>query len=106
MVSTKDRKLARWIVDDGHRAAQKVNSQVIEDIFEDIAGIDMNRYLNDKVRQLFIITSEDKFSHNEEIKQISRQLKNSELVELKDLGHLAPLEDPERLVNAVAHWLN
>ena len=106
MVSTKDRKLARWIVDDGHRAAQKVNSQVIEDIFEDMAGVDMNRYLNDKVPQLFIITSEDKFSHNEEIKQISRQLKNSELVELKDLGHLAPLEDPKRLVNAVAHWLN
>lgn len=106
MVSTKDKQLARWIVDDGHRAAQMVNSRVIEDVFEDMAGVDMRNYLDNSVPQLFIITSEDKFSHNAEIKQISRSLNNSELIELDELGHLAPLEDPERLVSSIAHWLS
>ncbi len=106
MVHTKDKRLARWIVDDGHRAAQNVSSKVIEDIFEEMSGVDMRKYLNDSVPQLFIVTSEDKFSHNQEIKLISDSLKNSELVELDNLGHLAPLEDPQRLVSSIAHWLN
>ncbi len=105
MVSTKDKKIARWIVDDGHRAAQNVSSKVIEDIFEDMAGIDMRKYVSDSVPQLFIVTTEDKFSHNKEIKIISKSLKNSELVELNNLGHLAPLEDPKCLVDSIRHWL-
>lgn len=105
MVSTKDKQVAKWIVNDGHRAAQNVSNKVVSEVFEDMEGVDMSRFVDDSVPQLFIITSEDKFSHNNEIRRISEGLEGSELIDIDNLGHLAPLEDPERLVEAIRHWL-
>ena len=45
----------------------------------------------------------DKSVH-EEIKKISASV-NGELVEIEQMGHLAPLEDPQRLIEEIGEWI-
>lgn len=105
LITTKNKRDIKLIIKDNHRSAGLVSPRVVIEIFEELGNKNMRDYVDSKVPQLFLITSEDSFSHNEEIKVISRLVKKAELIELDDLGHLAPLEDPKRLVRAIKHWL-
>lgn len=104
MVSSKDKNHIKWIIRDGHRAAQNVSPKVVIDILEDLGTNNMIDYADPSVPQMFVITSEDKFSHNDEIKKISASVKG-ELVEIDQMGHLAPLEDPQRLMDEIGEWI-
>ena len=105
LIKTKNKKDIKLIIEDNHRSAGLVSPRVVIEIFEELGSKNMRDYVDSNVPQLFLITSEDSFSHNEEIKVISKLVKKAELIELDDLGHLAPLEDPKRLARAIKHWL-
>lgn len=104
MVSSSKKDKIKWLVGENHRTSRQVSPRVVIDILEDLGNENMADHIEPSVKQIFVITSEDKFSHNEEIKNISAQV-GGDLIEISELGHLAPLEDPERLMLEIIDFI-
>jgi pimeloyl-ACP methyl ester carboxylesterase len=104
MVSSNKKDKIKYLIQENHRTSKQVSPRVVIDILEDLGTENMIDHVEPSVAQIFVITSEDKFSHNEEIKKISIK-SGGELIEITDLGHLAPLEDPERLVAEIIDFI-
>lgn len=104
MVSSSKKDKIKYLIQENHRTSKQVSPRVVIDILEDLGTENMINHVEPSVAQIFVITSEDKFSHNEEIKNISVR-SGGELIEINDLGHLAPLEDPERLVAEIIDFI-
>ena len=105
MVSSSKKDKVKWLVRENHRTSKQVSPKVVIDILEDLGNENMVDHVEPSVKQIFVITSEDKFSHNEEIKNISIQA-GGELIEISELGHLAPLEDPDRLALEIIDFIS
>ena len=105
MVSSNKKDKVHWLIRENHRTSRQVSPKVVIDILEDLGTEDMIRHVEPSVEQIFVITSEDKFSHNEEIKNISIKA-GAELIEIQNLGHLAPLEDPDLLANEIVDFIS
>ena len=105
MVSSGKKSEVSWLVKENHRTSRLVSPRVVIDILEDLGTEDMIRHVETSVGQIFVISSEDKFSQNEEIKNISLKA-GAELIEIQNLGHLAPLEDPELLANEILDFIS
>jgi len=104
MVSSSKKDKVQWLIRENHRTSQKVEPNVVIDILEDLGTENMINHVEPSVDQIFVVTSEDKFSHNEEIKNISSKA-GGKLIEINNLGHLAPLEDPEILAEAIIEFI-
>ena len=105
MVSPGKKDKTRWLIRENHRTSRKVGPEVVIEILEDLGSKKMIEHVEPSVDQIFVITSEDKFSHNEEIKNISSKA-NGKLIEIIKLGHLAPLEDPDKLIGEIIGFIS
>ena len=59
-----------------------------------------------RVPTLLVTGTADTWSPLSQHEDMRKQIRNSELVLVEDAGHMAPLEQPDRVVSALQRWLS